>query len=131
MADYGVVLHGMDEFLHKIDVLEEHVDNMLGDSTKAVAEATVKEAKPEVPVLTGRAADSLKVSGIGSSAIAEGGEGLQYYGWLEFGGMAGHIQREVVPDGRYLYPAYLNIQGDIIEIMEDNLDNLIRLAGLD
>lgn len=131
MAEYGVILHGMSEFLHKVQLLTNDVDSMLGVSAREVAEATVEEARPEVPVLTGRAADSLQVSGVGVTAVAEGGEGVPYYAWLEFGGTAGHIQREIVEEGRYLYPAYVNIQGDIIEMMEDRLDTTIDRAGLD
>jgi hypothetical protein len=131
MAEYGVILHGMDQFLHKVQALTNDVNPMLGDSARDVAEATVKEARPEVPVLTGKAADSLQVSGVGATATAEGGEGLPYYAWLEYGGTAGHIQREIIEEGRYLYPAYVSIQGDIIDIMEEHLDKAIDRAGLD
>lgn len=131
MSEYGIVWHGMDEFLYKMDQFTGNVGSILGDSTKAAAEATIKEAKPEIPVLTGKTADSLTVVGSQDSAIAEGGEGIEYYAWLEYGGVAGHIEREIVPEGRYLFPASQSIQGEIIEIMEDSLEHQLKLTGLD
>lgn len=131
MAETGIIWHGMDEFISSIHRFTGDVDSMLDDSAQAAAEATVDEARPEVPVLTGAAADSLRVMSVGMHAhAAVGGEDIAYYGWLEFGGTAGHIQREIVPEGRYLFPAYEKVLGDITEIMEDALTSTLELSGL-
>lgn len=131
MAEIGIIWHGMDEFIASINKFTNRVDTLLGDSTQAAAEATVDEARPQVPVLTGRAADSLTVMSVGiDAAAAVGGEDIEYYGWLEFGGTAGHIEREIIPEGRYLFPAYESVLSDITEMMDDNLAKALEMSGL-
>jgi len=132
MADIGIVIHGMDKFVAKIEQVSDQVTSTLaGKSTKAAAELTVEEARPEVPVLTGRASESLKVIALATTAVAEGGDGIDYYGWLEFGGLAGHIVRESVPEGRYLFPASEKAVMGIVEIMTEELDDVVSAAGLE
>lgn len=131
MAEVGIIWHGMDEFRSDLNQFIGKVPSMLGDATQQAAEMTIEEAQPTVPVLTGRAAGSLMVTKVGvDAAAAVGGDGVEYYGWLEFGGTAGHIEREIIPEGRYLSPAYEKVLNSITEMMDDSIATTLEMCGL-
>jgi hypothetical protein len=63
-----------------------------------------------VPVVSGQLAGSVVQVRDDADAIGvEMGEGLEYAGWIEFGGTRG---RPYVAEGRYLFPS---LQGDVDE----------------
>ena len=62
-----------------------------------------------VPVLTGALADSVTSSSSEDGLELELGAGLDYAGWIEFGGSHG---RPHIAEGRYLYPTALEAQDE-------------------
>ena len=75
--------------------------------TRSFAETLAAQVTGQQPVLTGALAASVKVvPDEGGNAISLG-EGLPYAGWIEFGGSRG---RDLVPDGRTVYPTALRQQ---------------------
>lgn len=129
---FGTVFKGLAKFIKALKVFEGNAEDTIKDAGSIAAEMTVERAKPEVPVSTGKAADSLRVEMMGKGAVAIGGDDdTPYYAWLEYGGVAGHIFREVVPDGRYLYPASLLVERELSDQLDKGLEDAARESGLD
>lgn len=94
---------------------------------------TIESARPTVPRRSGEAARSLRHYLNGAGATAEGGSTVEYYRWLELGGLSGRKhsnRRETVTDGRYIYPGYLRKQAAIQSMMETELSRTVDIAGL-
>lgn len=125
---------GDTEFLAGLAQLADLTDAVVIDSELFAAKTVVDAARPEVPVVTGAAAHSLRVLDYGGGAAATGGSSaVPYYGWLEFGGDAGirrSVHRPVVPLGRYLHPAFLQNFDKIERKMGDLLEDAIDEARL-
>jgi len=51
------------------------------------------------------------------------GEDVPYAAWIEFGGSRG---RELVPEGRYLYPTALEMESEFAQLAEDVADDTAR-----
>ena len=65
------------------------------------AQKVAGQVAGRVPVVSGQLAGSVD-SAVDDDGVSVGmGEGLDYAGWIEFGGTRG---RPYVPDGRYLQP---------------------------
>ena len=85
--------------------------------SRAFAGRVASKVSGRVPVLTGALAASVDIEdtpgddGAGVSI----GEGLEYAGWIEFGGSRG---RAYIPEGRYLYPTALAAEGDFRQLAE-------------
>jgi hypothetical protein len=62
-----------------------------------------------VPHLTGQLAGSVEADATDEGVEISMGDGLDYAGWIEFGGSRG---REYVPEGRYLFPSMLDNQDE-------------------
>lgn len=106
----------------------------------AAADIVVKTAQPHIPVVTGAASRSLKVSSSQREARVSGGSAkVPYFGWLDYGGKVGHGRqgkntgktvRPFEPGGRYVYPAYNAQRQAITAILEKGMADLIASAGL-
>lgn len=99
-----------------------------------LAPAVAKAAEPfaqrvadtvaaRVPVLTGQLASSVETSGDEEGVTVEMGGGLDYAGWIEFGGSRG---RTHVPEGRYLYPSALEAQDEYGQVAEEAAEDSVR-----
>lgn len=92
------------------------------------AKMTAEEARPGVPVDSGRAARSISAYMTGGQAMTVGGEDVDYYAWLEYGGLSGKHgsnRRASVAEGRYIYPAYQRTEPAIQRMMENQLAELV------
>jgi hypothetical protein len=129
-----VDLNDMRGFLLGVSRMPGEVTDRVKDLEVEVAGLVVKTARPMVPVLTGAAARSLRVLDLSDGAAAVGGSpSVKYYAWLEYGGAAGvhhSVHRSVVPEGRYLHPAYVDDQARIEVMMAETLLDAARAAGL-
>lgn len=129
-----IEVHGVKEFVSGLGELRSLTEHVEMDSETFAAKATVDMARPNVPVLSGAAAATLRVMDYSDGAAATGGSSaVEYYGWLEFGGDAGRnhsVHRSVVPQGRYLHPAYLAVNDRIERKMEELLEDAVQDAGL-
>ncbi len=99
------------------------------------ANLVVDDARPDVPVLTGRAAKTVKAASTRTAAqIKAGGARAAYYPWLDFGGRVGihrSVKRQFIKGGRYIFPAYSDNRDAIGERLEQGMTDLIRDSGLE
>lgn len=94
---------------------------------------TIDSARPTVPVVSGASARSLRHYLTSGGATAEGGSTVDHYRWLELGGLSGRRhsnRREVVTDGRYIYPGYVRKQSEIQDMMSVELTKTVHQSGL-
>jgi hypothetical protein len=76
------------------------------------------------PVLTGALAASVGLVEIPDDGQGIGiGGGLDYSGWIEFGGSRG---RPYIPQGRYLYPTAQAAEGEWYSLAEDTAENTVE-----
>jgi hypothetical protein len=118
MAQPDVTLQGVRAFMR--DVVKLSGPN--GQLTKAIQVAAREVAEPiaaatrsRLPqsdrrdAITGQLAGDVRVTASrGGAAVRMGRAKIRYAGWIEFGGhrrAPHHSYREVVPIGRYLFPA--------------------------
>jgi len=117
----------------------KRVDAELPKEMKAaflrIAGTVADVARGKVPVISGKAASSIKprASARGAS-IVFGGTVAEYYPWLDFGGRVGRnksIVREVIPGGRYVYPAIASQKDETAAAVEKAVDQVARHAGFE
>lgn len=105
----------------------------LGQAGKKAAEMVVATARPKVPVRTGRARRSLRATASRGGSVVGGGSKAPYFGWLDFGGRVGRnktVSRPVITGGRIIYPALAERRNDVIDEFVQQVDDLVRKAGL-
>lgn len=89
----------------------------------SLAETVRSQVQGEVPVLTGTLAASVTVvddpEGVGVTYDDDPGK----VGWIEFGGSRG---RDLVPEGRYLYPTAIEAEPDYLQLAADVADDTAR-----
>lgn len=129
-----IEVSGLTEFRLGLDRFQDELPAVRERSGHKAADLTVRKARPGVPVRSGDAAGSLRVLDLSDGAAATGGSpSVPYFAWLNFGGDAGvrgSVHREVVPEGRYLHPAFLQKFVQIELGMEQELVIAVRRAGL-
>jgi hypothetical protein len=100
---------------------------------KDVAPAVAKAAEPlgqrvagivrnRVPVDSGALRGSVDTRTVDDGVELSIGEGLDYAGWIEFGGSRG---REYVPSGRYLYPAAVDSEDEFTQVADSTATDSI------
>lgn len=105
----------------------------LGQAGKRAAEIVADEARPKLPVRSGRARASVRATAGRGGSVVAGGARAPYVPWLTFGGNVGRdgsVQRPVIRGGRYFYPALKARRGDVVETFEQSVEQLIEKAGL-
>jgi hypothetical protein len=117
----------LDNFYNAIPVTTQHIALL-------AAGMTIDSARPTIPVRSGDAKRSLRHYLTDSGgATAEGGGSIEYYRWLELGGLSGRkhtTRRDIVTDGRYLYPGYLRIVSAVQSMAENEIGKTIQQSGL-
>lgn len=134
MAD-AIRIAGLDEFQSGVAALgrelPQAVRMALGDATGLIAD----EARRGVPTLTGRARGSVRiVTSDGESTVTAGGSSAPYFGWLDFGGAVGRngsVRRPFLPDGRYVYNAFMRHRSEYDELGDEVLTEAARAAGIE
>jgi phage gpG-like protein len=91
--------------------LFEHIAEEAPKAFSEVADSVAASVGATVPRLSGALAGSVTAMYSGDRATLGMGEGIPYAGWIEFGGSRG---RPYVPEGRYLFPAALDAEEQII-----------------
>lgn len=129
-----IQVEGLSDFLLGLNRLRNELPTVHVRSGQRAADLTVRTARPNIPVRSGDAAGSLRTIDLSDGAAAVGGsEAVPYFAWLNFGGDAGvrgTVHRDVVPEGRYLHPAFLQRFVQIELAMEQELMIAVRKAGL-
>lgn len=132
--NYRISVEGLKEARRALNNVEAGLGKELGQAGKAAADIVAKQTQPKVPVLTGRARDSVRaVVSQGGGGVRAGGAKAPHYGWLDFGGRVGRnksVSREVIRGGRYIYPALAERSDDVLEQYESKVNDLLRRAGL-
>lgn len=135
MADtFRIDTHGLTEFNIGLGRLVASMPETSAFVALAAANVVTKAARPDIPVVSGRAAASLQAYQTGGGAVSEGGGTIAYYRWLELGGAAGGnyaVQRPVKKGGRYIQPAYERSQVEIQMLLNDALTQACKDAGLE
>lgn len=134
MAVELIRVTGLKEFNRSLRALDRDLPRGLRLAGNRAAEIVVREAKPRVPRLTGRAAGSLKAASTRTAArVQGGGKRVAYYGWLDFGGRVGRnnsVRRPFLKEGRYIWRAFADRRADVQDELRDALVDVARSAGL-
>jgi hypothetical protein len=130
-----VSVEGLDQFRRALRMMDKALPRTLRVAMNEAAALLIQKAKPLVPRLTGRAADSMKVRSSQSAVrVAVGGSRAPYYPFLDFGGRVGpgkSVHRPFMTEGRYLYPTLRANKTEFNEVLEDALKGAARSAGID
>jgi hypothetical protein len=97
---------GLDEAARDMEKWAKEVGPEVEKGTRDLAGQIADRVSNRVPVLTGTLSSSVEVVDISGEEVAIG-DGVEYAGWIEFGGSRG---RALVPEGRYLYPTALEFE---------------------
>lgn len=131
--DIEVGTSGFAEMNGALERLKEAIPASTQNMALLAAGITIDSARPTVPRVSGEASRSLRSFLTSTGAVAEGGSTVDYYRWLELGGLSGRKHsnsREVVTDGRYIYPGYLRKEAAIQEMMNTELNETVNRSGL-
>ncbi len=131
----AVRVDGLDQFRRALKALDGNLGKGLRVALNTASTFIITEARPLIPVLSGKAAKSLKArSSQNTVRIAVGGKAAPYYPWLDYGGavgVAGSIKRPFIGEGRYLYPTLGKNRAQFEKILTDALAEVARSAGID
>jgi hypothetical protein len=153
MADVEVI--GLRELTTALRQVDKALAKDLRGAFKAIADHVVGAAQQKMPFGSGTAAKSLKPRSTDRGAtinFPRGGPGSRddkagYYPWLDFGGgkagargitssspiahakSTGGFKRELVPGGRYLYPAIGESREYIATEVDKAIGEIARKAG--
>ena len=132
-------VEGLNDLAKRLKGLDPEFHKALRPALNDAAEIVVKIARPLVPVRTGKARKSIKVSSTSKEArVAEGGT-APYMPWLDYGGKVGRgrdgkgtgsVSRPFIKEGRYLYPAYRSQRHNIVRLLDKRLNAVVEAAGL-
>jgi hypothetical protein len=117
----SVELVGLDDAFADFRKWADQLGPAIGDQARAFAGRVASRVHP--PVLTGALASSVDVETIAEDGIGLSiGDGLDYAGWIEFGGSRG---RPAIPQGRYLYPAAEASEAEWLDLAEQVAETTI------
>ena len=114
----------------------------LRDGLKAAAKVVADDARGRVPVVSGRARDSLRATAGGNKAYVVGGRSkVPYYGWLDFGTRSPRSgqPRSVGPwarsgsgpgHGRFIYAALDARERQVADLVEKALSDALDKLDL-
>lgn len=126
----SIRIDGLDEFVQSLAAV--NADEVLRTLTESTGEAIVADAKQRIPVKSGGARASIRgeVTPEGFT-VTGGGSKAPYFGWLEYGGRAGHVDRARVTDGRYIGAAYKRREPQLTADLEAALVTAVEAAGIE
>ena len=133
-VEYGVTVEGLDELRKGLRKADKGVAKELGQAGKKAADIVAAAARPKVPSRSGKARASLRAVVVnGGGGVKGGGPRAAYYSWLDFGGSVGRkksVYRQVIREGRYIYPTLAEKRDEVIKTYEELVDDALRKAGL-
>jgi hypothetical protein len=123
---------GLRDFQGALKQMDGESQKQLRVVLNTAADLVIAEARRHVPTRSGKAKASVRVQSSQREAkVVAGSKKVPYFGWLDFGGRAGNVQRAWRPRGRYLYPAFDRNRDEVLEVLTDGLVKLARDSGLD
>lgn len=135
MAEVEIRIEGLAQFGRRLDTARHASTRELDVLVDRTARLIRDETRRRVPRgATGAARASLRiVEGEGTAQLVGGGRRAVYFGWLDFGGVAGRAgpRRPYLRRGRYLIPTLLRERASIQAATEHALGKVVLNAGLD
>jgi hypothetical protein len=120
----GVEFKGLAEANRDMARWAEQLGPAVVADAQSLANTIASQVQDKVPVLTGTLAASVET--VETEATEFGvsiGDDVPYAGWIEFGGSRG---RDLVPEGRYLYPTALDAESQFQQLAADTAEDTVR-----
>lgn len=118
-----VQLVGLDNAGRDMERWATELGPAVAQRANSLAESIRSQVSGEVPVLTGTLAASVTVVDDDEGVGVGYEDDVPYAGWIEFGGSRG---RDLVPEGRYLYPTAIAAEPDYQTLAEDVAEDTAR-----
>lgn len=129
----SVEVDGLKELRKALRDIDKGFARELGQAGKRAAEIVADEARPKLPVRSGRARASVRATAGRGGSVVAGGATAPYVPWLTFGGNVGRddsVQRPVIRGGRYFYPALRARRDAVVDAFAAAVEQLTKKAGL-
>lgn len=134
MGQVEIQVGGLSDFRRSLDSARTHSDRQIELLVDDAAGVVLQNARSRVPRgPTGAARASLRiVEGSGTSQLVGGSRRAPYYGWLDFGGVAGRRgpRRPYKPRGRYILRALFDREQELGRMIDQAGQNVITGSGL-
>lgn len=133
----AIQIVGLREFGRDLKKVDGELPKAIRLALNESADLVVKGAKPQFPVMRGKASGSVKAASTRTMArVAMGGGRAPHAPWLDFGGSVGKnnsVKRPYKKDGRYVYPTYRKLRdsGEFEAVMGEALADVARRAGIE
>lgn len=137
MARDMINVSGLRQLSRQLRAIDSDLPKALRAALNEAAQDVIDEARPKIPVKSGRARRALKAASTRTeSRVRAGGRIAPYYPWLDFGGRTGRKKAHLRPflkDGRYLYKTYddLKRSGQFEDTLKKAIERVVERAGLD
>lgn len=129
-----IKVDGLAKFVREAKKVSDDLPKAVRLVNNEAANIVVKYSLPLVPTKSGAARKSIKASSTRTSGrVKAGSTKVPYYPWLDFGGSVGRkgsVKRPFIAKGRILYPAYINHQKEIYEVLVAALTKLCNDSGI-
>jgi hypothetical protein len=120
----GVEFKGLAEANRDMARWAEQLGPAVIADAQSLANTVASQVQGQVPVLTGTLAASVETVELDEAGVGVSiGDDVPYAGWIEFGGSRG---RDLVPEGRYLYPTALDAESEFQQLAADTADDTVR-----
>jgi hypothetical protein len=130
-----IKIEGLREFRAGLKRMDKDLPKGIRLALNSVVDIVVDDARPRVPRVTGKAANSLKSQSTQSAArIKAGGSRAPYFPWLDFGGRTGRnksVDRPFYKKGRYVWLSFADKRTEVTHALDGALADVARGAGLD
>jgi hypothetical protein len=130
-----IKIEGLREFRAGLKRMDKDLPKGIRLALNSVVDIVVDDARPRIPRVTGKAANSLKSQSTQSAArIKAGGSRAPYFPWLDFGGKTGpgrSVERPFYKKGRYVWLSFADKRTEVTKALEGALSDVARGAGLD
>lgn len=139
MSGEVIKVTGLRELRTSLRRIDTKLPRKIREAGNEAARIVVAVAKPRVPIGPGRnghAVDSIKAASTQSSVgVAEGSAKYKYMPWLDFGGTINRhtshpTKRPFIKHGRYIWAAFAENRGRVIDTYQRGLDRTARESGL-
>ncbi len=123
-------IEGLRELTRSLKAAEDGLQKEVNAIFKGAATKVASAARRRLPKRSGRLAASVRPFGTQRKpGVRVGRARAPYAGPVEFGGYP--KGRPFVPEGRYIYPTFSEMAPQVRKDLAEELNALIRRAGLD
>lgn len=131
-------VEGLKELRRALGQIDPQLQKNLRGRLKSIGDKVAERARQMMPKRSGRAASSVKSGVSGNTAYVQTGKKtVPYAAWLDFGGTLrpsggrrGTQHRQVIPGGRYLYPAIEQMRSQTEREALEAFEETARELGL-